>query len=369
MSQKRGKSYYRKSSNKRRKVHGILNVGMRGFLLTCNRDEKACVRDGLNLLTEYADLFYGPENDDKKESTDNDSDSEEDIEVSLEKEKRRLKEQIKNKTQRFQPMQSGANNVVFIRTQIDNPGEMAYQILTDIAKKSEKITRHIQRMIPVNGTCRTIMEDMEDLGSRLIDPFFHVEGTSQIAFSVQYKARNNGKVKRDEIIRMLASLVLKEGSPHKVDLNMPDITIIVEIIKNICCMSIVKNFHGLKKYNLHAVVEERLNESKDEPGQRCKEKEHSNVPDPVEKLANNESKDLCQRSEEKNEKVKSNPPAIEEGNKESDNIPDDKIEKTKDDPREILDTEKSMKDERSDKTVDEARTEDDDKVDGKTGCR
>ena len=49
---------------------------------------------------------------------------------------------------------------------------------------------------------------------------------------MQYKARNNKDVKRDDIIELLASLVTKNGDfSHKVDLNNPDLCVIVEIIK------------------------------------------------------------------------------------------------------------------------------------------
>lgn len=49
---------------------------------------------------------------------------------------------------------------------------------------------------------------------------------------MSYKARNNNVTKRDDVIRLLASMVTKNGDfPHTVDLNNPDRTVLVEIVK------------------------------------------------------------------------------------------------------------------------------------------
>ena len=53
-----------------------------------------------------------------------------------------------------------------------------------------------------------------------------------LQFAVNYKARNNSDVNRDEIIKLVAGMVVKNGDfDHQVDLNNPDLTIVVEIIK------------------------------------------------------------------------------------------------------------------------------------------
>lgn len=59
---KRPKSYYIKCANKKPKRDSWkLEVGMKGFLVTCNNNEKGAVRDAYNILNEYADKLYGPE--------------------------------------------------------------------------------------------------------------------------------------------------------------------------------------------------------------------------------------------------------------------------------------------------------------------
>ncbi len=57
-------------------------------------------------------------------------------------------------------------------------------------------------------------------------------------FSVNYKARNNNAIKRDDVIKVVAGQVTCEDQyPHRVDLHNAELVIIVDIIK--VCMSIM----------------------------------------------------------------------------------------------------------------------------------
>lgn len=43
---------------------------------------------------------------------------------------------------------------------------------------------------------------------------------------------------------------------NKVDLTNPELSIIVEVIKSVCCLSVVRNYALYRKYNLQEVVKE-----------------------------------------------------------------------------------------------------------------
>lgn len=58
---KRPKSYYLKCAHKKVKKGHSLDVNMKGFLVTCNGNEKQAVREMYNLLNEYGDKLYGQE--------------------------------------------------------------------------------------------------------------------------------------------------------------------------------------------------------------------------------------------------------------------------------------------------------------------
>lgn len=48
----------------------------------------------------------------------------------------------------------------------------------------------------------------------------------------------------------------KLNPKNKVDLTNPELTIIVEVIKAVCCISVVKDYTLYRKYNVQEVVKE-----------------------------------------------------------------------------------------------------------------
>lgn len=53
-----------------------------------------------------------------------------------------------------------------------------------------------------------------------------------------------------------AGLVGKLNPKNKVDLTSPELTIIVEVIKAVCCVSVVKDYTLYRKYNVQEVVKD-----------------------------------------------------------------------------------------------------------------
>uniref|UniRef100_A0A8C2PWX3 THUMP domain containing 1 n=1 Tax=Cyprinus carpio TaxID=7962 RepID=A0A8C2PWX3_CYPCA len=57
------------------------------------------------------------------------------------------------------------------------------------------------------------------------------------------------------------SLVGKLNPLNKVDLTNPELSIIIEIIKTVCCVSVLKDYMLFRKYNLQEVAKEPTNQS------------------------------------------------------------------------------------------------------------
>lgn len=73
-----------------------------------------------------------------------------------------------------------------------------------------------------------------------------------------------------------AGLVGKLNPKNKVDLTSPELTIIVEVIKAVCCVSVVKDYTLFRKYNVQEVVKDETpkadgNTAKTEPEMAKKE--------------------------------------------------------------------------------------------------
>ncbi|XP_008292114.1 THUMP domain-containing protein 1 [Stegastes partitus] len=256
-SRKRSKKrYVAGHHSKRWKGSRELEVGMEGILITCNMNERKCTAEAFNLLNEYADKLYGPEKlqENPGSSSDEEEAEEEDVDVALKKEVAQLQASGAKQERRFQALDSGANNVIFIRTQNLESDKLVHHILSDLHTTKKKKSRVILRMLPVTGTCKAFQEDMVKYLTTFLEPWFKTPNCA--TYQIAFKARNSSHNKRDEIIKSIAGLVGKLNPKNKVDLTNPELTIIVEVIKAVCCISVVKDYTLYRKYNVQEVVKE-----------------------------------------------------------------------------------------------------------------
>ncbi|XP_071359961.1 THUMP domain-containing protein 1 [Trachinotus anak] len=257
-SRKRSKKRYAAGHhNKRWKGSRELEVGMEGILITCNMNERKCTAEAFNLLGEYADELYGPEKlkDNTGSSSEEEEEAEEeDVDVALKKEVAQLQASGTKSERRFQALDSGANNVIFIRTQNLESDKLVHHILSDLHTTKKKKSRVILRMLPVTGTCKAFQDDMVKYLTTFLEPWFKTPNCA--TYQIAFKARNSSHNKRDEIIKSIAGLVGKLNPKNKVDLTNPELTIIVEVIKAVCCISVVKDYTLYRKYNVQEVVKD-----------------------------------------------------------------------------------------------------------------
>ncbi|XP_026887696.2 THUMP domain-containing protein 1 [Electrophorus electricus] len=268
-AKKRSKKRYGGLRHKRFKGSRELEVGMQGILITCNMNERKCTSEAYSLLNEYADELFGPE--DLADTEESPSEEEEDdVEAALKKEVTQIKSSTHQR--RFMALDSGANNVVFIHTHNIDPEKLVHHILQDLRETKKKKSRVIMRMLPVCGTCRAFPDDMEKFMSSFLEPWF--KSPQQASYQISFKSRNNSHSNRDDVIKALAGLVGKMNPKNKVDLTNPELTIIVEIIKTVCCVSVVRDYMLFRKYNLQEVTKGSPNQ---EQGQQEVVKCETNV--------------------------------------------------------------------------------------------
>ncbi|XP_038619445.1 THUMP domain-containing protein 1 [Tachyglossus aculeatus] len=242
-----------------------LEPGLQGILITCNMNERKCVEEAYSLLNEYGDLLYGPEKFTDKDDKPPGSEEDDDMEAALKKEVSEIRASNEMKLRRFQSVESGANNVVFIRTLGIEPEKLVHHILQDMYTTKKKKTRVILRMLPISGTCRAFLEDMKKYAETFLEPWFKVPNKG--TFQITYKARNNNHLNREEVIQELAGIVCNLNPENKVDLSNPQYTVIVEIIKSVCCLSVVKDYMLFRKYNLQEVVKSSKEVGQTKPAQ------------------------------------------------------------------------------------------------------
>lgn len=215
---------------------------MRGFLCSCNNREKDCVFESYALLNRYAEALYGSA-DDKPEQAGGCSSG--DVETDLKKEL----EDLKTK-KRFQSVESGAKNVLFIRTELENPVELAEKIMSDIQRTKQQLSRFLIRLVPIEDTCKAYVGDIEKAIEPLLEKHFKDQPRT---FSIVFNHRNNSNVARDEVIKVVADKVSAIRPDHKVNLTGAELSIVIEIVRGIALLSVVPDFLKFKKYNLHAL--------------------------------------------------------------------------------------------------------------------
>ncbi|KAG0190683.1 hypothetical protein DFQ28_001711 [Apophysomyces sp. BC1034] len=228
----------------------MVQPGMAGIMVTCARGrEGKSVKEIMDVFNEYADELYpaAVKSDDEEGSID-------DLETSIAKEVEALKGPKTKK--RFANIPTSTDCVLFIKTKAPiTPVSFVHHILTDIMTNQLKKTRYTSRLLPIEITCPSNLPDIERVAREVISPQFNTpnEDGSIIPrkFAVVARVRNCTKIDRATVIQTLASVV---GPEHPVDLDNPELTIIVEVCQTICMMSVVKDFAKLKKYNIESLV-------------------------------------------------------------------------------------------------------------------
>ncbi|KAL5292388.1 THUMPD1 family protein [Megaselia abdita] len=241
----KNKNYYASKSS--RKLY--IEPGNKGFLATCNFKERDAIREAYNILNAYADELYGPvagKDEGGEEKADDDISDALDKVISESKEK-------KVSAFRFKAIDSGAANCIFIKTTLPNPVELGVKLVKDLAKTKQQKTRYLLRLVPIEAVCKANLPDILSAAGKLFDKYFLTQGKT---FSIIYNKRLNNSINRDEIINELAELVALKNCNNKVNLKNPELSVIVEIIKGMCCLSVVEQYIQLKKYNLIEIVKE-----------------------------------------------------------------------------------------------------------------
>ncbi|XP_023169822.2 THUMP domain-containing protein 1 homolog [Drosophila hydei] len=236
------KKYFQQSKKQ------VLQPGQRGFLVTCNMNEKACVRECYNLLNHYADQLYGPEGqpDESKQAANVEAGEESDSD-DLDAAVAKCREMIAQRKQRFQNVDTGTTNCLFIRTQLEDPVALGKHIVDDIKTTGKAMSRFVLRLVPIEAVCRSNMPDIINAAGALFDKHFLKEPTT---YGIIFNHRYNQQIKRDTIIKELAELVNSKNIGNKVDLQNAKKSIIVEVLRGWCLLSVVDNYLELKKYNL-----------------------------------------------------------------------------------------------------------------------
>jgi len=291
-SKNRKRFYKGGASASKKGKRNRLEPGLKGFIATSsNKDESPCIREVFSLLNEYADRMKNvgeieSSNDEvpdtptvKEEEEDEDSDDD-DLEAALKEECDALTgRDIKPKTEdgtdtstkeskkifekRFVSVDTGVANNIFVALMSDSidPCALVYSILKDIKSTGQCKSRYIQRLLPIELTCKayiddiqkTLMSNQEFMSKHFQPSKSDDDNADPPTYAIFYKCRNNNHLTRDDIFRVVNELVLATNPLAKVDLEKPKKAILIEVLQKVACISIVDDYAEFCKFNLHMV--------------------------------------------------------------------------------------------------------------------
>ncbi|KAH7911683.1 hypothetical protein BJ138DRAFT_1172406 [Hygrophoropsis aurantiaca] len=179
-----------------------------------------------------------------------------DEESELDVEKQIAKEVAAMKRPRHEPRfvncQTNTPCVVFIacKPPVD-PVKLITTHIEKVVTTGVTRTKYTHRLVPVSGSCVANLPEIRSLCQRVFPPFFaQNEGgnPSKIhRYKIELRMRNHNSISRMDIIQEVAKCI---PETYTVDLDNPEVFVLVEIFKSVCGVSVVTDYYRLQKFNV-----------------------------------------------------------------------------------------------------------------------
>ena len=108
------------------------------------------------------------------------------------------------------------------------------------------------KMFPVIATCRADQEKIKSTAKECLSEVF--KDLKMFSYEIMIKVRNSTGWSRTTILGLFNDVFTELTLPGKVKFGAADYVISVDILKSVCCISVMKEFNALKKYNLHEIT-------------------------------------------------------------------------------------------------------------------
>ena len=155
----------------------------------------------------------------------------------------------------FSVAQTGCGGNVLIRFERDahDPLQLVQRVMERaLASHGSPDAPHVIRMLPVQATCSAKPTAIESTLKPLVGAALRgSEGT----YAVQWRRRCNSDVEKMAVIDVAAGAVLEVAPKATVALREPDTGILTEVIKAVCCVSVLPNWSRYHGYNLRQCTE------------------------------------------------------------------------------------------------------------------
>jgi len=223
-----------------------------GVWVSCTKGkEKQAVGEVYQVLESIAsDIWPEGATDDGQECdklNESDEAGDEDFEAQMAKELASIKRP--RKEQRFANCQTNTPCVIFISCKPPvEPVELVLKYLENIRETGVTQTRYISRITPISSSCITAVPDIKNLVRKKMSEFIStLGGDATFSYKIELRIRNHSTLTRESLIEAVAESVPEQ---LRVDLEAPEVFILVEVFKSTCGVSIVRDYYKLKKFNV-----------------------------------------------------------------------------------------------------------------------
>ncbi|KAL9047368.1 MAG: hypothetical protein Q9214_000035 [Letrouitia sp. 1 TL-2023] len=226
-----------------------IEPGDAGIWATCDmKKEGKCTVELRDLFNEYAIEIYGHSVIGNDLSHSDEEDAEADLEAEIQREVQEIK--ATKAKPLFQPIKidiqcgmivllhfpkhseliSPHFEVLFFKTRDPvEPVTFVQRLCSDaLSNKILRKSRFVKRLKPMSRMGKATEKSLEEVARAVLAPTFHDPGIPPKKFAIQPTFRNHSVMKRDDVIRQIASLV---GKAHTVDLKNYDFLILVDIYR------------------------------------------------------------------------------------------------------------------------------------------
>ncbi|OCB91693.1 hypothetical protein A7U60_g1045 [Sanghuangporus baumii] len=237
------------------------NIDGPGVWLTCVKGkERQAIGETYDLFESLTDELWPTDSDANDDEDSKQADGQEDLEKAISREIEIIKRPRKDKW--FANCQTNTPCLVFISCK--PPVDPVALVSTHVKRVEETGVTHTRstlRLTPVTNSCDANLSEITSLCKRIAVPVFEKGESGFYRYKIEIRMRNHSTLSREEIIRAIAQCIPER---HKVDLQNPELFILVEIFKATCGMSVVRDYYKYKKFNVVELSQARLAVNNDE---------------------------------------------------------------------------------------------------------
>lgn len=281
------KKYWNKNTNIQKRNEELKEM-LQGFLIFTDKNkEKKATNDAFKILNEITEELYPvlfvEESEDKKEENPEGTE-EPKKETNLNQLESELK-QLKNSKKFFFRFETHCTGVIFIKiakefSEVISPKELIKHLFKQIQETHQSPSKMISKFLPIEMAFKAKFEIFKEKMKELVSKNFTddlLKDKPKVSWKLELRVRNNNSINKKDYMDYVISLV--DRDKFYVDYKTPELTVLVEITNDLCCISVLDNYSEYKTYNIQSMcrTEEERNKERERLIKAQKEKEEEKI--------------------------------------------------------------------------------------------